>query len=380
MSRLTGIFQAILAALLLAVPVSSQTTPAALGAKGAEIADAGGDVVISVPLTRPVPWSVRVVDEPPRLVVGFRDVEWTRPPASSSGSVASVTTGRTGPESSEMVAILREPLVIVSAEMQASEDGTALLTVRLHATTATDFRAGLDDQVFAGPGRMMVALDPGHGGFDPGARAGGHVEANLVLSFARKLQTTLERTGRFDVVLTRNADEFVSLEERLSIARAAGADVFMSLHADALEGADAASGLVVYGLDPLAEERAAERLTEQHAPDDLLTGVDLTGAGDDVSLALISLARAETAPRADALSVCLVNMFDAAGLAVNSRPRRVGDYSVLKAADIPSVLVELGFLSTQADLARLTSEAWQNQAAGAMRDALMLWADEDRLR
>lgn len=380
MSSLTGIFQAIAAAVLLAVPVSSQTTPAELGAKGAEIADTGGEVVINVPLSHPVPWSVRTADGPPRVVVGFRDVVWSRQPESNSGSVASVTSERTGPESSEMVAILREPLAIATAEMRAAEDGTALLTVRLRATTATDFRAGLDDQVFAGPDRLTVALDPGHGGFDPGARSGGHVEADLVLGFARKLKETLERTGRFDVVLTRDLDDFVSLEERLSIAREAGAGVFLSLHADALEDAGAASGLVVYGLDPRSEAEAAERLTEQHAPDDLLTGIDLTGAGDDVSLALLSLARAETAPRADALSTSLVNAFDAAGLAVNSRPRRVADYSVLKAADIPSLLVELGFLSTQADLARLTSEEWQVQAAGAMRDALMLWADEDRLR
>ena len=380
MSRLTGIFQALAAAILLAMPVSSQTTPATLGPKGALIRDVSGGVVVTVPLSHPVPWSVRVVDEPPRLIVGFRDVEWSADPASASASIASVTTERTGPETSQMVAILHEPLAIFTAEMQAAEDGSALLTVQLHATTATRFRAGLEDQVFAGPDRTVVALDPGHGGFDPGARAGGHVEADLVLGFAHKLKAVLERTGRFDVVLTRDSDVFVSLEKRLSIARAAGAEVFLSLHADAIEDAGAASGLVVYGLDPGAEDAAARKLTEQHAPDDLLTGVDLTGAGDDVTLALLSLARDRTAPRAKTLSATLVTAFDGAGLAVNSHPRRTGDFSVLKAADIPSVLVELGFLSTEADLARLTSEEWQGQAAAAMRDALMLWADEDRLR
>ena len=380
MSSLTGILQALAAAILLAVPVSSQTATATLGAKGAEIADIGGGVVVTVPLSRPVAWSVRIADDPPRLVVGLRGVEWGADPVSTSASIATVETLRTGADTSQIEAVLREPLAIVTAEMRTDEDGSALLQVQLHPTTATDFRAGLTDQVFAGPGPVVIALDPGHGGFDPGARAGDHIEADLVLEFAQRLKQSLEATGRFDVVLTRDGDEFVSLEERLSIARLAGATAFLSLHADALEDAGAASGLVVYGLDPNAEAAAAQKMTEQHGPGDLLTGLDLTGAGDDVALALLSLARSQTAPRADALSSGLVAAFKGAGLAVNSHPRRKGDFSVLKAADIPSVLVELGFLSTEADLARLTSEEWQGEAATAIRDALLLWADEDRLR
>lgn len=379
MSRLSGILQAFAAAFLLAVPVSSQT-PAALGEKGAVIADTGGEVVVTIALSRPVPWTARVADAPPRLIVGLHDVVWDTSPKVSSGSIVAVSAERSGADTTEMVAILREPLAIATAEMQAREDDTAELTIRLQATTATVFREELEDQVFSGPDRMVVALDPGHGGFDPGAEAAGQVEADLVLQFARRMKTVLEATGRFDVVLTREADVFVSLEERLSVARAAGAEVFLSLHADAIADADAASGLVVYSLDPDAGDAASRRLTEQHGADDLLTGVDLTGAGDDVSLALLSLARADTAPRAAALSGSIVGAFQGAGLAVNSRPERLGEFSVLKAADIPSLLVELGFLSTDEDLARLTSEAWQADAAAALRDGIALWAEEDRLR
>jgi N-acetylmuramoyl-L-alanine amidase len=354
---------------------------AEIGPGDARFADEGGVVVLTVPLTEPVPWSVRIEDGPPRLVVELHDMVWSDTPQLASGSIADVSTGRSGPTSSEMVAYLREPLTITTAEMATSEDGTARLTVWMAATTATGFRDALEagDAVVTG-NRIVVALDPGHGGFDPGARADGHVEADVVLSFAERLREELLSSGRFDVVLTREDDRFVSLDDRISVARAAGADVFLSLHADALEDAGAASGLAVYALDPGAEAEAAERLTERHGPEDVLTGVDLTGAGDDVTLALLELARADTAPRTVALSRNLVAAFAGAGLEVNSQPERSGDFAVLKAADIPSLLVELGFLSTEVDLGRLTSEAWQGQAARAVSDALMLWADEDRLR
>lgn len=381
MSRISGLSRTVAAFAMILAAWSAGAADARLGPEGARIADEGGGVVLTVPLTAPVPWSVRIEDGPPRLVVELHDMEWHDPPGLASGSIADATTGRSGPDSTEMVAYLREPLAISTAEMTTVEDGTALLTVRLAATTATGFREALEagESIVSG-NRIVVALDPGHGGFDPGAEAGGHSEAELVLAFAERLREELVASGRFDVVLTREDDRFVSLDDRISAARGAGADVFLSLHADALEDAGAASGLVVYALDPEAEADADERLTERHGPGDLLTGVDLTGAGDDVTLALLELARAATAPRAVALSHSLVVAFEGAGLEVNSQPERRGDFAVLKAADIPSLLVELGFLSTDADLARLTSEAWQGLAAEAIRDALMLWADEDRLR
>jgi N-acetylmuramoyl-L-alanine amidase len=200
------------------------------------------------------------------------------------------------------------------------------------------------------------------------------------LSFARALQDELEREGRFDVVLTREDDVFVPLEQRMTLARAAGADVFLSLHADALEAdAGSASGMTVYTLSDDVSEAAARRLAERHAQDDILTGVDLGQTEDEIAIILVDLAQRETAPRSDALAATLVNGFLSAGLAVNSRPNRHGGFAVLKAADMPSVLIELGFLSSTKDRARLTSDEWRAEAALAIRTALTDWAHEDAL-
>ncbi len=235
--------------------------------------------------------------------------------------------------------------------------------------------------LWASDGKLRVALDPGHGGSDPGAEASGLDEASLVLEFAQRLQPVLEETGVFEVVLTRDDDERVALDRRLTVARRAGAEVFISLHADALEDGDgSASGVTVYTLADAEAERANKRLTERHARDDLLTGVDLTGTEDDVALTLLDLARRETMPRSQALAGHIIRSFDAGDLAVNSRPHRHGGFAVLKAADVPSVLVELGFLSSERDRNRLSSAAWLQGAAEAIRDGLLLWYDEDQLR
>ncbi len=363
---------------LLAFDASGQTTPIGLGPNGVVIADSEDTVQLSVDLTRPAPWRLRFEDGPPRLVIDFTGVGLAGTPRVRSTSIEMVQMGAAGPDTAEIVAILREPLSVSTAEMVVSENG-AQLDVRLVPTTADVFRADAAQPVMMASALPVVAIDPGHGGFDPGAEAGSLQEADLVLGFAHRLKEALETSGQFEVVLTRDADRFVSLDERLTKARAANADMFLSIHADALDGADA-SGMVVYSLDPKAEARATRRLTERHGDDDLLTGVDLDGAGDDVAEALIDLSRRENAPRTAALSRALVGSFRASGLQVNTRPERPGNFAVLKAADVPSVLVELGFLSTDEDLARMTSEDWQREASQAIRDALMLWVDEDRLR
>lgn len=388
MSRFPSVVAALVScAVLGATPVPAASTLAKLGRGGASIEDRAGVVLVTVPLTLAVPWKVYLADDPPRVVIEFNELDWTQPPTIASSSVSEVGTARHAPGWSQMVAVLREPFEVGSAEMETAPDGTATLIVRLSPTTAADFRAAAQATAAAPPdaalvpARPVIAIDPGHGGFDPGARAGGLVEADITLTFARRLKETLVRSGRFDVVLTRGEDAFVPLEERLTLARSGGADIFISLHADTLEAdTGAASGLTVYTLADDATDAASERLAERHEGSDIIAGADLSGAGDDVALALLDLARLDTQPRAAALSATLVAAFRAAELAVSSHPERQADLSVLKSADIPSVLIELGFLSSKADLARLESQVWQREAARAVRDALLMWHDEDRLR
>lgn len=383
MGRSILAFVVAIAAMLAEPAGADETVAATLNGEGAVMADKGGEVALTVGLSHPVGWRLWIADGPPRVVLELSDMAWTKPPVLRSTSVASLEIVETGPAVTELHAVLREPLSIHSAEMVASADGTAALHVRLKPTTAEAFRTELEamaaDPEASAP-RMVIAIDPGHGGGDPGAETGELREADLVLGFAKRLRDILVASGQFDAVLTRTDDSFVSLDARLSRARQAGADVLLSIHADALVDADAASGIVLYRLAPDAKAAANLRLIERHGADDQLSGMDLTGAGDDVTITLLDLARQRAMPRSRAMSGALLQAFEGAGLVVNSRPERDGEFAVLKAADIPSLLIELGFLSTEADLKRLTSEDWQTVAAEAIRDGLILWAQEDRIR
>lgn len=357
---------------------------------GAVISDTGGRVEMKVEMSQPVPWRVHTLDGPPRLIVDFAELIWEADPKVQSGSVVQVNSGAYRPGWSRAVVVLREPLAVDAAEMQVMADGSAVLSLQLLPTTAEAFReaagidpVGISPVIVALPppsGVLRVVLDPGHGGIDPGAEDGDLHEADLMLAFARELKEVLLRSGRFEVAMTRDDDVFVPLAERMTLARAAGADVFLSLHADSLaENDGVASGMTVYTLAETVTDAAALRLAERHAQNDILAGVDLAGVEDEISVLLMDLARRETMPRSDALAARIVAGFRSHELDVNSNPQRSGGFTVLKAAEVPSVLIELGFLSSKRDRALLMSDAWSNSAAEAVRDALLQWADEDYL-
>ena len=372
-------------ALLLAFiagPVASGEMALVDGA--AEVRDAGGEVVLTVPVTQAVPWKVRLENAPPRLIVEFQNLEWGAVPDVQSSSIAELRIEQHSAEWSRLVAYLREPLMIGRAEMVADESGAAVLELVLSPSTGSVFGAetgSLDaPSVQAPKERPMVVIDPGHGGRDPGATTENLKEADLMLDFGRHFKTVLEDTGLFDVVLTRDDDIFVPLGARLSKARTADADVFLSLHADRL-AADTgqASGLTIYTLGERAAEFAANQTIQRNDPTDVLKGVDLSDASDEVALALLDLQRRNTDPRTAALSATLLGAFRASKVEVNTRPQRQGDFAVLKAADFPSVLIELGFLSSEEDLQRLTSDNWREAAGVALRDGLLQWVQEDQV-
>jgi N-acetylmuramoyl-L-alanine amidase len=222
-------------------------------------------------------------------------------------------------------------------------------------------------------------LGPGHGGVDPGAVRGPHTEADLVLTFARELRDALRRTGRVDVVLTRDADVFVPLPTRVTLARAAEADLFISIHADAVaEGR--ARGATVYTLSDTASDAAAAALAEQHDRADLVQGIDLHGADDVVAGVLMDLARLDTAPRSVAFAQTLVDSIGSAGFRLHPQPEGEAGFTVLRAADIPSVLLEIGFMSDERDLANILDPDWRAGMRAALVAAVLGWADADAAR
>ena len=379
---------------LLSAPVMAQdlSALARLDPAASEIADAGQGLRVDLAISQPVPWRVRVLTAPPRLVLDVREVDWTgldEVPGNASGIVAR-RAGVFRPGWSRLVLELSGPMLVTSAGM--TTDGGTRIVLRLDPASAAAFaaQAALPEPAeWAAPkpaaqpmpapdtpGPLVVVLDPGHGGLDPGAERDGHTEADLMLLFAREFKELLLRDGSFAVVMTREEDLFVPLETRISIARAAGADLFISLHADALAEGEAV-GATIYTLAEDASDEASAALAERHDRDDLLAGVDLTGADDLVAEVLMDMARTETTPRTMRLAGALQAAIMAADLKMHRHPQQQAGFSVLKSPDIPSVLIELGFLSSARDLARLLDADWRSRMASALRDGLLVWAAED---
>jgi len=355
-----------------------------------------GKTTIEVGLSQGVPFRVFLLDDPARLVVDFREANWAAVRADAllpaPGRVAEVRFGAFQPGWSRLVADLSVPMLPREIGMPIDDSsGQALLQIMLEEVSAEEFAKAAGAPVdpawtraLTQPARkpddgvFTVVLDPGHGGIDPGAEREGVNEKELMLSFARELQEALRRSG-VEAVLTRNEDVFVALERRVAIAHQVEADLFISLHADSLTQGGA-KGATVYTLSDEASDAATAHLAARHNRADIIAGADLTGSDDQVTSVLLDLARQETEPRSDALAQALVAEMTAAGGPMNRRPLRNAGFSVLKSADIPSVLVEVGFLSSDRDLANVRDPVWRSVMVGAMADAILKWRDQDAAR
>ncbi|AXI46919.1 N-acetylmuramoyl-L-alanine amidase [Sulfitobacter sp. SK012] len=357
-----------------------------------------GRTHLTLHLSQGVPFRVFMLDEPPRLVVDFREADWRGVNASDiltePGRITALRFGAFQPGWSRLVADLSEPMLPeVIAMPVGRDDGRAILEITLKTTDQAAFSAragtpkdqGWTEAIVAPPAqpdakqdRFTVVLDPGHGGIDPGAERGDVVEKDLMLSFARALADTLRR-DEIEVVLTRDADIFVALEHRVALAHQAQGDLFISLHADSLSQGGA-KGATVYILSDQASDAATEHLASRHNRSDIIAGSDLTGSDDQVASVLLDLARQETEPRSAMLADTLAKSMAEAGGPMNRRPLRRAGFSVLKSADIPSVLLELGFLSSKRDLTNLRDPVWRAIMVAALADGIRSWRDADAAR
>lgn len=374
------------------------TALARFDAEQSAVKDRWRGASIELMFSQGVPWRVFTLDDPRRLVVDFREVDWGGVyslSADDTERVSAVRFGQYQPGWSRMVVDLAAPLGLSSADMRVDETiGQAALEIVLELVSDDEFAssAGAPDMVGwrntpaaqvakarmrqSGDGDITVVIDAGHGGIDPGAENGDDTEKDLMLAMARELKDALLRAGRFNVILTREDDSFVPLETRVAIARHAEADLFLSLHADAL-GQGQATGATVYTLSETASDEASAALAERHDREDLLAGVDLSGQDDTIAGILMDLAWLENQPRSDAVANAIVLAFDQAGIALHKVPRRAAGFSVLKAPDIPSILIEVGYLSSKEDRDHITDPAWRATAVDAIRQAIESWVVTD---
>jgi N-acetylmuramoyl-L-alanine amidase len=347
---------------------------------------------VSLGLSDITPYRAFTLDAPRRLVVDFEDVSFAgiSPESIRSGDrTTAVRFGPLRPGWSRMVVDLSESLVITQAGMVRSENGADLKIILEQANEAEFVKnsgappdPGWEAAITFDPvvaqqidqsGDFVVVIDPGHGGIDPGANQGGIKEADLMLIMAEELAVKLNATDGLKAVLTRKGDVFLPLSARLTIARQVGADLFISLHADALEEGTA-QGASVYTLSVDGGEDAARRIVERHERGDLLAGVNLDAAEDRVATALMDLARAQTGPQGRRFADALVAAMGRTGVRLNTKPRREGQFAVLTAADFPSVLIEAGFLSNPQDRAILATAEGRAQIARAIVETVSLLA------
>jgi len=223
----------------------------------------------------------------------------------------------------------------------------------------------------AGDARPLIVLDPGHGGIDNGTKAAsGEMEKDLVLQFALTLRAKLEHSGKYRVAMTRSDDTFIPLAERVRFARAHGAALFVSVHADAIPRREGqAEGATVYTLSEHASDAEAARLAEAENKADVIAGVDLTAEPGDVANILVDLAQRETKTYSAQFARTLVGELKATAR-LHKNPMKAAGFKVLTAPDVPSVLVELGYMSTKDDLKLLTSTVWQAKTAAALSQAV----------
>jgi N-acetylmuramoyl-L-alanine amidase len=349
-------------------------------------------------IDKSIPLRAFALADPYRVVIDLPQVAFRLPAGiglAGRGLVKAFRYGLVMPGGSRIVFDLTGPAKVDKAYVLDAANGQPpRLVVELQAVDRTAFvqalenesrpdlrpsvEAGAAAQDAAGTGkapslsdpRPVVVIDPGHGGIDNGTQAGGETEKSLVLGFGLALRDRLEKGGKYRVVMTRTDDTFIPLGERVRIARNNSAALFVSIHADALpRGEGDAQGATIYTLSDRASDAEAERLAESENKADAIGGVNLTEEPTDVADILIDLAQRETRTFSNRFARLLMGeMKNAARM--HKHPLKSAGFKVLKAPDVPSVLVELGYVSNKSDLQQLTSENWRSKTVGSVAQAI----------
>jgi N-acetylmuramoyl-L-alanine amidase len=348
----------------------------AAGVTGIDIAESGAGVRVTLRLDGRVAWRLTARDKPPRLLLALPGADW-KPAARLQGD-GLVKRARWLPGQKLLVFDLARP---VAAPVVAGGPGG--ITLDLLPGDAAGF-ARLAGRSLASAGAPsapvvrrqalpLIVLDPGHGGRDPGTIgvAHGTLEKRITLPAALELKRQLEAGERCRVVLTRSRDIFIPLEDRVTFARKREAALFVSLHADSAPGARGAS---VYTLNERASDALSARLAREQNAADRAGGLNLPPVSPEVQRILISLVRQETITGSARLARMTVAALDGT-VPLLPNTHREAAFVVLKAPDIPSMLVEMGFLSNATDEAALRRPDHRARVCGALTRAIHGWVD-----
>jgi N-acetylmuramoyl-L-alanine amidase len=357
-------------------------------------------------LSAPVGFTAYVLPDPYRVVIDLPAVTFELPPEAGRSTLGLVSAFRFGPVGegrSRIVLDTRGPVLIEKSFLLKPEAGQpARIVVDLVTTGEKEFAeqlkadepaalAAIEDAAVPKPrprpgseaealpeeqtapkrpgGRKLVVIDPGHGGIDPGAIGAGKTrEKDVVLAYGLVLKQVLEASGTIDVIMTRSDDRFLTLRDRVRVARDNEADLFIAIHADTVRGPEA-RGATIYTLSEKASDAEAEALAHKENRADIIAGVHLEAESEEVTDILIDLVQRESKTHALVFAKKAVAEMSPV-TDFTGKPMRSAGFVVLKAPDVPSVLVELGYLSSRHDEKQLTDPAWREKVAKAMARAI----------
>ncbi|THD62479.1 MAG: N-acetylmuramoyl-L-alanine amidase [Bradyrhizobium sp.] len=377
------------------IPVAASMFPIASGVR---LAGDARQTRFVLDLDKTVPFRAFPLADPYRVVVDIPQVNFQLPSGAGTegrGLVKAFRYGLVMPGGSRIVFDLTGPAKIANSYMLDAANGQPpRLVLELEEVDRTAFVQSLaaesrpelkpaiaDAPIAAEPAavskpaaavdlRPVIVIDPGHGGIDNGTQAGSENEKKLVLDFGLALRDRIEKSGKYRVVMTRTDDTFIPLADRVKIARNQSAALFVSIHADALPRREGdAQGATIYTLSDRASDAEAERLAEAENKADAIGGVNLTEEPTDVADILIDLAQRETRNFSNRFARLLMSDMKNT-VRMHKNPLKSAGFKVLKAPDVPSVLIELGYVSNKGDLENLVSESWRSRTVGSMAHAI----------
>ncbi len=351
----------------------------------------GGKTRIVAELTDKVAYSYFALSDPYRLVIDLPVIVCDKDigDLTALGDVLRIRCGRFTADKSRLVIDAKNAFIVEKAFILSPQGGENYrLVFDIKSTDRQTFaremkklRANMPAPpkpqtpkpvaIAKTPNKLpVIILDPGHGGVDPGAQGRRRTkEKEVVLAFAKELRKQLNATKRFKVYLTRDTDIYIPLRERVKFARDRNADLFISLHADALKRRNV-RGMSFYTLSENASDQEAGELAQKENRSDIIAGVDLDEQSEQVTKILIDLVQRDTKNLSAQFTR---NLIDHARLSTRllERPHRFAGFRVLKAPDVPSVLIELGFLTNISDEKQLRSSKWRRKIAASLRDAII---------
>lgn len=374
--------------------------PARLAAvTSALVADSGAATELRLRITQRVVPKVSTLAAPYRVVMDFPETSFRLPPGvgrSGSGLISAFRYGYLTPRSSRLVIDATGPFTLRRLRIIARKDGRTDLVVEMAAVAEADFvqqgqppqapplaiRKGKYDHKPSRKGpKPVVVIDPGHGGPDPGAISRSNLyEKQITLDVSRRLRKHLSATGRYRIIMTRMRDIYVSLGDRVQLSRNVGADLFLSLHADATEqAAGSIRGASIYTLSRRASTRQAELFARKENASDALAGFSIPAeqAGDGVESILIDLLKRETQVFSYRAREAIIDSLGG-NIRLARDPRRSAAFKVLKQTGTPSVLIELGYISNPADEREMRDPAWQDKTAAAIARAVDIFFQRKR--